>query len=352
MVSSLIQRFDCRPVAICGALISAGSLYASSYATHIYVHLLTYGLCTGFGFGLMYLPAIVSVSVYFERKRAFATGLALCGSGFGAFVYAPFCQWLLQRFGAQRSVQVLAGLVALVGTAAGLAMRPLVSDLECSNRSKVDDVICKTEPASATRTRKVGTVQKSPLVIEVQLQPESGKPQLQVRPDERAGKAEHLLLIPTVKNGRSTGGRTVSECYHNASNRADMDALSSYNECNRRASHGKINRSAFLSASRGSLLLKKDIFYSGSVNRIDYGSVETIERTSRPSLDAHNDASQMKPSDTPQCDSIVRQMLDLSLFVESKSFRMLAISNLLAMMAFYVPFVYLTQHVQRNIQGE
>ena len=35
----------------------------------------------GLGFGLIYLPAIVSVSMYFEKRRAFATGIAVCGSG-------------------------------------------------------------------------------------------------------------------------------------------------------------------------------------------------------------------------------------------------------------------------------
>ena len=43
----------------------------------------------GFGFGLIYLPAIVSVSMYFEKKRAFATGIAVCGSGLGTFIMAP-----------------------------------------------------------------------------------------------------------------------------------------------------------------------------------------------------------------------------------------------------------------------
>jgi MCP family monocarboxylic acid transporter-like MFS transporter 14 len=40
----------------------------------------------GIGFALMYLPAIVSVGLYFERKRAFAMGIAVCGSGVGTFV--------------------------------------------------------------------------------------------------------------------------------------------------------------------------------------------------------------------------------------------------------------------------
>ncbi len=45
---------------------------------------------------MMYLPAIVSVGFYFEKKRATATGLAVCGSGFGTFLFPPVCEWLMQ----------------------------------------------------------------------------------------------------------------------------------------------------------------------------------------------------------------------------------------------------------------
>jgi MCP family monocarboxylic acid transporter-like MFS transporter 12 len=38
------------------------------------------------GFALMYLPAIVSVGLYFEKKRAFAMGIAVSGTGVGTFV--------------------------------------------------------------------------------------------------------------------------------------------------------------------------------------------------------------------------------------------------------------------------
>jgi len=43
----------------------------------------------GLGFGLIYLPAIVSVGVYFESKRSFAMGIAVCGSGLGTLTF-PF----------------------------------------------------------------------------------------------------------------------------------------------------------------------------------------------------------------------------------------------------------------------
>ena len=37
----------------------------------------------GIGFGMMYLPSIVVVGFYFDKKRALATGIAVCGSGIG-----------------------------------------------------------------------------------------------------------------------------------------------------------------------------------------------------------------------------------------------------------------------------
>ena len=58
-------------------------------ATSIWVLSFPIGVLTGLGFGLIYLPAIVSVSIYFEKKRAFATGIAVCGSGLGTFIFAP-----------------------------------------------------------------------------------------------------------------------------------------------------------------------------------------------------------------------------------------------------------------------
>ena len=45
---------------------------------------------------MVYLPSIVSVGYYFEKKRALATGIAVCGSGIGTFIFAPLSEYLLQ----------------------------------------------------------------------------------------------------------------------------------------------------------------------------------------------------------------------------------------------------------------
>lgn len=51
------------------------------------------------GLGILYLPTLISVGYYFDKKRALATGLATCGSGIGTLVMAPFARFLLEQFG-------------------------------------------------------------------------------------------------------------------------------------------------------------------------------------------------------------------------------------------------------------
>jgi len=51
----------------------------------------------GFGFGLMYLPAVVSVSIYFEKRRAIALGIAMCGTGAGTFTFGPLGKYLVDQ---------------------------------------------------------------------------------------------------------------------------------------------------------------------------------------------------------------------------------------------------------------
>ena len=76
------------------------------------------------GFGLMYLPAIVMVGYYFEKRRAFATGVAVCGSGIGGFVFAPMCRYLVSEYGWQGATWIIAG-ICLNGIVIGALFRPL-----------------------------------------------------------------------------------------------------------------------------------------------------------------------------------------------------------------------------------
>lgn len=86
-----------------GSVISFIGFALSFYAKDVFTLCLTFGvlggnlnvqlnvdqsnvaffeiISQGIGYGFIYLPAIVMVASYFEEKRAFATGIAVCGSG-------------------------------------------------------------------------------------------------------------------------------------------------------------------------------------------------------------------------------------------------------------------------------
>ena len=84
---------------IAGSLLSCTAFVLSTFSVNVNMLMLTYGVLGGLGFGMIYLPAVVLCGLYFEKKRSLATGIAVCGSGFGTFVFAPLATFLLEQFG-------------------------------------------------------------------------------------------------------------------------------------------------------------------------------------------------------------------------------------------------------------
>ena len=67
---------------------------------------------------------MVAVGYYFESKRALATGISVCGSGVGTFLFAPLATQLLTVFGWKGANLIFAGL-CLNCAVFGALMRPL-----------------------------------------------------------------------------------------------------------------------------------------------------------------------------------------------------------------------------------
>lgn len=124
VVSALANKYGCRAVCIAGSVISCVAFALSTLSPNVTVMMLTYGVMGGIGFGFIYLPAVVAVGYYFETKRSLATGIAVCGSGVGTFVFAPLANMLLANFDWKSSTLILAGLI-LNCAIFGAMMRPL-----------------------------------------------------------------------------------------------------------------------------------------------------------------------------------------------------------------------------------
>lgn len=124
IVSALANKYGCRTVVIAGSIVACIAFGLSTLSTSVNMLMLTYGVIGGFGFGMIYLPAVVAVGYYFETKRSLATGIAVCGSGFGTFAFAPLATYLLQQYGWKNSLLIFAGMI-LNCAIFGAMMRPL-----------------------------------------------------------------------------------------------------------------------------------------------------------------------------------------------------------------------------------
>lgn len=124
VVSALANKYGCRAVCIAGGIFASVAFVLSTFSESVGMLMLTYGVMGGFGFGLIYLPAVVAVGYYFETKRSLATGIAVCGSGFGTFTFAPLASYLLANFDWKNANLILAGLI-LNCVIFGALMKPL-----------------------------------------------------------------------------------------------------------------------------------------------------------------------------------------------------------------------------------
>lgn len=101
------------------------------------------GIVMGFGFGLMYCPAIMIVTMYFERLRSLATGITVCGAGVGTFVFSKIISYLIVTFSWKTVFLIYAGVVLLCVPCALLfkpiAFEPVYDDEEEEEEIKADE---------------------------------------------------------------------------------------------------------------------------------------------------------------------------------------------------------------------
>jgi MFS family permease len=105
-------------------LLAAFGFVLSVFSPNVLFLYFSLGIVAGFGFGLIYLPSVVAINVYFDRRRSLATGLAVCGSGVGTIVFALLVGLLLDEYGWRGTLLIEAGIV-LNCCACGLIFLPL-----------------------------------------------------------------------------------------------------------------------------------------------------------------------------------------------------------------------------------
>jgi MFS transporter, OFA family, oxalate/formate antiporter len=116
----LADRWGCRPLAVIGMILVAIGLALASAARSLTEVYAAYGLGVGLGIGCAYVPAVAAVQRWFNRRRGFASGLAVSGIGVGTLVAPPVVAFLIGHLG-WRGTYLALGIFTLV-VGAGMAL--------------------------------------------------------------------------------------------------------------------------------------------------------------------------------------------------------------------------------------
>ncbi|WAR07480.1 MOT12-like protein [Mya arenaria] len=150
IASISVNIFGSRVTAIAGGIIASVTFGLCVFSPNVWVMIATYGFLGGFGLGLSYLTSIVTVGHYFSRKRALAIGIASCGSGIGAFAMAPLSDFLIQSYGWQGAILIIAG-ITLNGIPIGAVLRPLepksIKNAQITETTNTDNMECNEKSA-------------------------------------------------------------------------------------------------------------------------------------------------------------------------------------------------------------
>jgi MFS family permease len=114
----LADRIGPRRTCLLGLLIGGFGLAYAAAAESLPQVYFGFGVGVGVGVGFTYVPSIAAVQRWFVRRRAFASGIAVAGIGFGTFAMPLIVQGLIVLVGWRGAWLVMGIAMTLVGGAA------------------------------------------------------------------------------------------------------------------------------------------------------------------------------------------------------------------------------------------
>jgi MFS family permease len=357
--SSFVNKYGCRAVTIAGSFLAGACLVLSVFARSVLTLYFTIGLGTGFGFGLIYLPAIVSVTCYFEKKRSLATGIAVCGSGLGTFVFAPLTEHLIVEYGWRGAMLIIAGLV-LNCAILGALFRPVPDVRESKPVSKTASACVVTYQASSDTT----DLHAKKDIAERDLRQEVSNRFAQYDGDglHRPLSIGHFM-IPHIERINSKPKTATSNIARLAlSQPVLMTTCGSTSDHRSKLAFG----SQSLRKSSG-IMYRRDIFYHGSLHNIPYHRSNqwlqqdvkhTTEVHQLMELDGNKGSKQRQVEDdgiticgclpcSKETRDTLAEMLDFSL-LKDPIFILFTVSNFCTSIGFNIPYVYIVAQAEER----
>nr|CAH7732350.1 unnamed protein product [Callosobruchus chinensis] len=344
--SAVANRYGFRSVAMFGGVLGAAAFAISHFANSVTFLCVTYGVIGGIGFGFLYVPSIITIGFYFERWRALATGIAVCGSGIGTFVFAPLSEILISHFG-WRGALLCQGALVLSCVLYGSLFRPLKptklkklnNDTDGESELEVD-----TTTLPENYNEKMANVSQFLKRNSMYIDYQTSLPKVLINNEE----VYHTITIPNRTSNISMQGKTMS-----------VPFLADY-EKPKKSLLDFDKLQPLIIPRRNSLkeetdvvrpLYRDDIFFGASLTRLpQYTSKTSIAyNLSVTRLPTECDIAEETKHQCKLCPEALKRvlytMLDFRL-LKSPSFIILAIGGFFTMMGFYVPYMYLVERAK------
>ena len=145
--AGMIEAVGCRVVCIIGSVISSFSFACSTLSQNVTTLIFTYGFFGGIGFGMIGMSSIIICSVYFEKKRALATGIFRSGSSIGVMIMSFMTAIILPNYRWQVLAWIYAIMCVVICTGSGMVMKPFYMEtITRCNDDNVGGSMTETDP--------------------------------------------------------------------------------------------------------------------------------------------------------------------------------------------------------------
>ncbi|XP_014855810.1 PREDICTED: monocarboxylate transporter 7-like isoform X1 [Poecilia mexicana] len=148
--SVMMNRFGFQFVVMIGGLLISTGTIATSFTSSLNQIYITYGLVTGLGYCLTFLPTVTILSKYFSHRRSLVTALASTGESLAMSALAPGFSVLRDKIGWRHTMAVIGALQSVI-IICGVLLRPIIIKPRMSQSQNIETSYSKELEALKTQ---------------------------------------------------------------------------------------------------------------------------------------------------------------------------------------------------------
>jgi len=120
---TLSDRWGPLPVVLTGSTVLAASLLLASQASSLFAFQFIFGVMVGGSIAAIFAPMMATVTGWFDSHRSLAVSLVSAGMGIAPMTMAPLVAWLVSGHDWRTTMQIVAGIVAVIMIPVSLLVR-------------------------------------------------------------------------------------------------------------------------------------------------------------------------------------------------------------------------------------